>query len=113
MKYIHMTFENGETWQFPAYLVARERAIYFAEQDTGWKPGEMRSAEYDRIYQEEFDYTIGDDDELHDWLHNNMHWSDVKDRAVLVPKDPMPYDYESEFTNAKSVSVIIEQERKS
>jgi hypothetical protein len=96
MKRIHITFKNGETWQFPALYVARDRALYYAEQDTG----ETRGAEYDRVYQEEYTYALGDDSELLDWLHNNMNWSDVQPFAALVPKDPKPYDYGREFSNA-------------
>jgi hypothetical protein len=106
MKYLHMTFENGETWQFPAYLVARERAHYYAESDTG----ETRGAEYDRVRQEEFDITMNDDSELLDYLHNNMEWSQVKDYAVLVPKDPTPYNYAREFANAPTQVVEVNHE---
>lgn len=98
-----MKFKNGETWRFPALIVARSRALYYAEADTG----ETRGTEHDRVYREEFDYTMSDDSELHDWLHNNMNWSDVEDYAVLVPKEPKPYNYAGEFTNAESVTVEI------
>lgn len=96
MKYMRVKFKNGETWQFPAFLVARDRADYYAERDSG---GDRNK--YGGLYKEEFDYTMSQDAELTDWFANEMSWSDVKERAVLVPKSSKPFDYEAALGEAE------------
>ena len=36
------------------------------------------------VYQEEFEFTMNDEDELIDWAQNNMNWDEVKQQAVKV-----------------------------
>jgi hypothetical protein len=86
---------DGSRWDIPTYLLARERASYYAEQDAGANGG----PEYDRIYQEEYSYTMGDDLELIDWASNNTNWSDVERDAVRV-QEPVAVDLAAEWTNA-------------
>lgn len=63
---------NGCLWEFPASIVADNRAKYYAEKDK------------DTTYDEEFKYAMDEDVELIDWFGNNMDWEDVEDKATLV-----------------------------
>ena len=64
--------DNGYSWIFPAHLVAKNRAEYYAKTDP------------DTTYEKEFEYTMNDDFELKDWFLNNMNWEDVSKRARLI-----------------------------
>lgn len=64
--------DGGFVWHVPAEVIAKNRATYYAENDK------------DATYDEEFNFTMGDDYELRDWFFNNMDWDDVKDAAKLV-----------------------------
>lgn len=64
--------DGGFVWHVPAEAIAKNRATYYAENDK------------DTTYEEEFNFTMGDNYELRDWFFNNMDWDDVKDEAKLV-----------------------------
>jgi hypothetical protein len=63
--------DGGYSWIFPAHLVAKNRAEYYAKNDS------------DTTYEDEFAFTIDDDYELKDWFLNNMDWKDVSKNARL------------------------------
>lgn len=86
-KFIEFQFSDG-TWRIPAHIIARDRASYYAEHDTGATAGD----DFQEAYQQEFTYTMGDDYELTDWLRNNMNWEDVERDAFKVKEAPtVPY----------------------
>jgi len=64
--------DSGFVWHVPAEVIAKSRATYYAENDK------------DTTYDEEFEYTMGDDYELWDWFFGNMDWDDVAAVAKLV-----------------------------
>ena len=72
MKKIRITMNDGSKWEVPASVVAKNRATYYTEKDK------------DVTYQEEYDYTMSEDDELLDWAANNMNWEDVEKSAIRV-----------------------------
>lgn len=86
MKRVRVKY-NGYTWSFPAHLIAKDRAQYYAEHDE------------ETTYSEEFDFTINDDYQLKDWFVNNMNWSDVSKYARLEvqPFELQPNLIESEI----------------
>lgn len=96
MKYIHITFANGETWKVPAQVIAEDRAKYYADLDA--QRGNV--SDRDEAYREELEFTLGDDYELMDWMSNNMDWKDIKPHAVKVREAPTP-NYSREFSNTK------------
>lgn len=65
-------YDSGFVWEVPAERIAANRAAYYAERDK------------DATFEEEFNFTMGDDYELRDWFLNNMDWKDVKDSARFV-----------------------------
>jgi hypothetical protein len=64
--------DSGFVWEVPAEAIAKNRASYYAENDK------------DTTYDEEFNFTMGDNYELRDWFFNNMDWDDVESVAKLV-----------------------------
>jgi len=93
-KYIQVTFSDGKKYNILATVIAHERAIYYANHDEGEQKIEPTN-EWKEVYRIEFDLTLEDDSELLDWASNNMDWSDVEGRAVLVPTKPKKADYDS------------------
>jgi hypothetical protein len=85
--------DGGYVWEVPAEVIAKNRATYYAERDK------------DTTYDEEFNFTMGDDFELRDWFFNNMDWSDVKDATKLVatPKPKTEPRLNSDFLEADIV----------
>ncbi len=70
--------DGGFVWHVPADAIAKNRAYYYAQRE-----------DHD-VYQEEYDYTLGDNSELIDWFMNNMDWEDVEEVATLVKTPPQP-----------------------
>jgi hypothetical protein len=85
---LHVTMPDGSVWAVPAHLIAHNRATYYAEDG----------------YQEEYDYTMGDDAELEDWAANNMNWSDVAAHARKVEQSE-PVDYQEGWVNGEKLVV--------
>lgn len=91
-KSIRVTFSNGERYDIPAELIAESRADYYATEFGG------EEATYDKIYEKEYKYTLGDRIELIDWVSNNMEWEDVEDSAEKL--DTKKTNKSDEFVNA-------------
>lgn len=86
-KYIIVS-EGGFKWAIPLETVVEHRAKYYAEIDK------------DATYQAEFDQVMADEDQALDWLQNNMNWSDITPRPVLIMKPEIP-DEPDDFCNAE------------
>jgi len=99
-KYIQVKFSDGKRYNILASIIAHERATYYANHDEG-EQGVEPTSEWKEVYRTEFDLTLEDNSELLDWASNNMNWSDVEGRAILIPSEPKKVDYEDEWTNAK------------
>jgi hypothetical protein len=78
---LRVEFPNGDVFLVPAKVIAEHRAKHYADGDP------------DTTYEAEFEYTMTDEYQLRDWAGNNMDWDDVKARAVLQPKPPLPKNY--------------------
>lgn len=96
-KQIEITFPNGEVWRIPAQVVAEDRARYFSELDFG--RGHVTDSGV--AYQSELAFALRHDDELLDYVQNNMDWNDVQAHAVKVEATPAAYDYAVAFDSAK------------
>lgn len=96
MKHIEITFPNGEVWRIPAQVVAEDRARYFSELD--FKRG--HAADKELAFQAELRFALRHNDELVDYLQNNMDWTDVQVYAVRV-FSPEAYNYAEAFDEAK------------
>lgn len=82
-KYLRVTMPNGSKYDVPALFIAKDRAQYYAEHDTG----KIEGKEYNEVYNEEIDIALEDDYEIIDWACNNMNWSDVKGIAIRVEEE--------------------------
>lgn len=85
-KRIHVTMKDGSVWAFPAEIVAKRRAQFYADL-----PG---AAQGD--YDQEFEYAMRHHYELTDWAVGNMNWSDVAPHAVQI-EPPAEADYEDSW----------------
>ena len=92
-KYIQIKFGNGERYIVPASVIAKSRADYYAINVDGY---EENSSEW----KSEYDYSLGDDGELMDWIQNNMDWVDLKEHAIKQDAKS-DYDYDKEFFGAE------------
>lgn len=103
MKYIEFKFTDG-MYRIPAYIIARDRASYYAQSDVDAGLGK-----YDDIYQKEFDYSLSSDDELIDWLRNNMNWSDLEQfaaRVADVPAIPHQKQWDAISSEGEGLKVV-------
>jgi len=97
LKQLRVTFSDGVSYHIPVDVIARSRASYYAEKDTKMKCGE----EYDKVFKEEFDFTMSDNSEIIDWAFNNMNWSNVKSCATVTTPDNKRVNYDKEWTNVE------------
>jgi len=91
-KQIQITMPDGSIWGVPAELVAEDRAEYYADKDASDKPDN-----FEKIKQQEYEYTLGDNSELLDWAANNMNWNDVAHAAILIR--PGSVDFQEGWVN--------------
>lgn len=94
--YLRVSMPDGSKWDVPALYLARVRAAWYAEHDTG----ETSGPEYDKVYQDEYDYTLSDDYEIVDWAANNTDWKDIEQFAQRVQDVPPP-DYHKLYSSAE------------
>lgn len=88
-KMFQVELEDGSYWQFPAELIAKDRADYYAKKDP--------DPDYETTYKSEFEYTMSSEDELKDWFQNNMNREDVEEHAVMTYKPAAPRFTDSEI----------------
>lgn len=88
---IHVTMPDGSVWAVDGHISAHARATYYANVDS------------DTTYQEEYDFTIGDDYELVDWAVGNMNWDDFEKTARLVK--PASFNPQDGWMSGKKVVV--------
>lgn len=82
MKYVELTFEDGEKWTIPLEFIAKHRANYYKSRaEERVKAG----LESDFNYQESIDFIMEDDYEGEDWLANNMDYEDFKEVVIKYP----------------------------
>ena len=92
-KFIRIHFSNGEVYDVPAEIIAKERTNYYAIEVDGY---EENSPEW----KEEYDWTMNSEYELVDYMSNNMNWSDIKDKVILIENESK-FDYYHDFVNAE------------
>ncbi len=100
---------NGDKYDIRAHHIAFNRAEYYAVQEfpypeTGFT-SEVDQAARDKLHEEEYRYTMDNDDELTDWARNNMNWEDVVIHATLV-EEAAPVDFQEGWVNGESEIII-------
>jgi hypothetical protein len=82
-KVLRIECSNGEVWEIPAEVIARQRAQYYAD-------------ECGENFEEVLRETLEDDYELKDWAVGNMNWEDVVKWATRV-QGPKGVDMQKEW----------------
>lgn len=88
-KSIHIDMPDRSVWAVPVRNVANHRASYYAKRD-GITQAESLDNDTLPLFEE-------CNDEITDWLENNMDWDDVKDDAVMVKAGTV--DFQEGLTN--------------
>lgn len=93
MKRIYIvTMSNGDQYGVPAEVIADNYAKYCEKF-------------YGEDYKENFDAMIEwfdtNDYEFADWAKDNMNWSDVSDKAILVKHIQPEPDFEDGWVNGE------------
>lgn len=86
MKVLEIKHEDGTVWHVDAAVVARDRAEYYAEHDTGETSGD----EYEDVLGTELKFALNHERELRDWAANQMLWPELKEHAVKVDEELPP-----------------------
>lgn len=91
-----LMFSNGERWALPTRVISHHRASYYAAKDP------------DTTYTIEYDYTQSKEgeDELYDWVRNNMNWNELVPHCVLLPSPLHKFDYEAEWSDGAVKAVV-------
>jgi len=100
MKVLRVTMPDGSKWDVPADAVARNRAKHYADTKT-------HGASWQARFDDEYAYTMDEDDELVDWAKNNMNWSDVE---VVAVRSAVPADVDFEEGWANGEMKVVEKE---
>lgn len=100
-KRYRITFENGDIWEIPVEVIARNRAEYYANACKGFNGDVNKSLLEDTIPLFE-----SDDYEIQDWAQNNMNWEDVEEVAFFVGRDDDVFIYQDMWINPKKVGIV-------
>lgn len=92
MKMLIVNFSNGNRFEIPAEVIAKDRASYYADKESD------SAKEFEQKFESELEYALENDSVVKDWASNNMDWDDVKDDAVEI--GAVPVDKSAEWTNA-------------
>ena len=76
VKRIVLQFPSGEVWSIDATEIANNKANYYADKEKTCK-------ERNDVYSVEYLNTIKNEDELIDWMFNNMNWNDIKGKFFV------------------------------
>lgn len=85
-KVVIVTMPNGDRYRIPCVVVARARAIHYSEKDA--REDNLTDEQKKERYLEELKYTLENNNEIEDWLENNMDWDDVSLYARLLQREP-------------------------
>lgn len=80
---------DGSKWEVPARVIAEDRAKYYASQEDA-----------ETTYEQEFESTMKDHDELIDWAANNMNWEAVVAKASRAVPPPI-VNYQEGWCNGE------------
>lgn len=86
-----VTMTNGDQYGVPAEVIADNYAKYYEKQ------GEDYKENYDVMIH----FFDTDDYDFADWAKNNMDWSDVSDKAVLVKRAEQKVDFQEGWVNGE------------
>jgi len=95
-KYIRIEMADGK-WDIPAAIIINNRAEYYSNQENNY-------ADKNRVYGEEVDFLENNDNEIIDWLENNMDWNEVKASANKV--ENITVNYADGLCNGKKEVII-------
>lgn len=82
---------NGDQYGVPAEVIADNYAKYY----------ESIGEDYKENYDAMIHWFDTNDFEFADWAKNNMDWSDVSDKAVLVKRNQSEPDFEDGWVNGE------------
>lgn len=110
MKFVVVRFSNDDRFKIPFTVIAHDRAKYYAGRDN---PDESEgSTKWQETYARERAYTLGSEEEILDWLWNNMNWEDVQQDAEKYVTTDDQYVYEEHWNeiseNDDNVEIIEE-----
>lgn len=95
-----VTMQNGDKFGVPAEVIADNYAKYY----------ESRGEDYKENFDAMLHWFDTDDYEFADWAKNNMNWSDVEDKAVLIKHNPPQPDFEDGWVNGEYQYLKEEEE---
>lgn len=89
---IVVEFSDGSEWTLMARPMAEKRADYYACEVDGHEKGSKE-------WEQEVRHGLEDEDDLVDWVVNNMNWKDVRHYASRT-KAPDVLDYDKAWSTA-------------
>lgn len=99
-KYILVTMPDNSVWKVPADLVAENRAMYYADQESADIVEEVaKNQQWSEVYTDELESGLEDDRELLDWAAGNMDWIDVEFAATRISDGDV--DYQEGWVNGE------------
>lgn len=84
-----VTMTNGDEYGVPAEVIADHYAKHY----------EMSGEDYKENYDAMIHFFDTNDFDFADWAKDNMDWSDVADKAVLVKRAEQEVDFQEGWVN--------------
>lgn len=89
VKTVNITLEDGRVFQIDAHKIAHDKATHYMDDDQ-------------ILYQEEYECVIRDQEDLREWMLNNMNWYELEPVQVGQVKFKDLKDCEISETNYTS-----------
>lgn len=80
---LNVKMPDGSLWQVPVKCIAEHCAAFYADD---------RKIPLEQSLRKTHELFSSCPDEIEDWAENNMNWSDVADRAVMISAGSTDYD---------------------
>lgn len=93
-KHLYIDMPDGMTYGVPVELIARNRAEYYAHKEYDGDVAESLRDDTLPLFE-------SNSYEIHDWAANNMDWSEVKGKAIMLTKKVPVSDFQDAWCNAK------------
>lgn len=84
--WLHIEMPDRSVWAVPAEVIAKNRAAFYAERETG----ETSSPEYQAEFNGELTFALSEAGHyaLTDWAVGDMNWEDVAEHAKQAKPAP-------------------------
>lgn len=112
MKFIHITFENGEVWKVDVTTIAHDYTLQWVNEHFAIKAERVDQLNNGQAYyyRDKLSYVTDDVETLQDWLIENKDWAYLVSKGAEQIQMPQPIEHKDDFFNTEMTIVNSEKD---